>query len=98
MHSRSASPGNTDGVRFIREPDFPYFSPTGQPVILNLKCVNLEELYDCIAWSVHVLVQTGASMTKSSSSSFMTLRRQQSRTESQPDCAQGIDYPIRGLA
>src|SRR5438874_2009249 len=97
MHSRPASPGDTDGVRFIPEPAFPYFSPTEEPVILNLKCVDLEELYDCIAWSVHLLVQTGASMTKSSSSSFMTLRRQQSRTESQPDGARGIDHPIRGL-
>lgn len=98
MHSRPASLGDTDGLRLIREPAFPYFSPPEESVILNLKCVNLEELYDCIAWSVHLLGQTSASMTKSSSSSFMTLRQQQSRTKrSTSDSAHGIDHPIRGL-
>jgi hypothetical protein len=98
MHSRLASPGDTDGLRFIQEPAFPYFSPTKEPVILNLKCVNPEELYDCIAWSVHLLVQTGASMTKSSSPSFMALRQQQSWTKRPTsDSAHGIDHPIRSL-
>jgi hypothetical protein len=98
MHSRPASSSDTDGLRFAREPAFPYFSPTEEPVILNLRHVNLEELYDCIAWSVHLLVQTGASMAKSSSSSFMALRQQQSRTKRPTsDSAHGIDHPIRGL-
>jgi hypothetical protein len=98
MHSRPASPGDTDGLRFIREPAFPCFNPTEEPVILNLKCVSLEELCDCIAWSVHLFVQTGTSMTKATNSSFMTLRQQQSRTKrSTSDSAHGIDHPIRGL-
>jgi hypothetical protein len=98
MHSHPASPDDTDSLRFTREPAFPYFSPAEKPVILNVKSVNIEELYDCIAWSVHLIAQTGASMAKSSKSSFVTLRHGQSRTKRPiSDCAHAIDHPVRGL-
>ena len=98
MHSRPAAPDDTNGLRFTREPAFPYFSPTKEPVILNAKCVNVEELYDCIAWSVHLFAQTDPSLAKSSKSSSMVLRHRQSRIKRPTsDFTQVIEQPILSL-
>lgn len=98
MNSRPAHADDSDALPYMREPAFPYFSPTEDPLIFNAKCVNHEELYDCIAWSVDLIVQKDASVLKASKSPSMTLLHWKSlakRTTS--DCARRIVHSIRGV-
>jgi hypothetical protein len=97
-HTRSAGTKNSSYTPHAQGSTFPPFNPVSGDAIFSIACMNSQELYDCVAWSIFQLAQRHESATCSLEMSFTELQDAHlPLTSATSGYLRSLNYGIRGL-
>jgi hypothetical protein len=96
--TRSAITKNSSYTSHAQGPTFPPFNPVKGDAIFSIACMNSQELYDCVAWSIFQLAQRHTSAMHTLEMSFKDLRDTHLPLRSATsEYLRSVGYGIRGL-